>query len=425
MRHRLSAALVAKLPVSLARKVVQAVSASIHDGDAAPRQLLVDISEIIQQDARTGIQRVVRGILQQLLAEPPEGYQVKPVFAERLEGYRYAPVSVTCLQADAQARHAAMPVVVAEGDVFLGLDLAAHLVPRHQSQFLKWKRCGVRVCFVVYDLLPLLHPHWFKPVRRKTFRRWLKILAIYCDDLICISESVKVDLTNWLLTHYNLPDDALRLHTVPLGADLEATMPSSGISGAEQAMLEQLQQRKFVLMVGTLEPRKGYADALAAFERLWAAGELTALVIVGRPGWKMESFQETLRSHPEQKKRLYWFEHASDELLQELYKAAYGILLASEAEGFGLPLAEALRYGKPVLARDINVYREVNRGGITFFDHATFAVSLVEWLQMLPQLALQASIKCHVTWAESAKHVYRILSSANTNLNLREIIPER
>lgn len=405
MRHRLSAALVAKLPVSLARKVVQAVSASIHDGDAAPRQLLVDISEIIQQDARTGIQRVVRGILQQLLAEPPEGYQVKPVFAERLEGYRYAPVSVTCLQADAQARHAAMPVVVAEGDVFLGLDLAAHLVPRHQSQFLKWKRCGVRVCFVVYDLLPLLHPHWFKPVRRKTFGRWLKILAIYSDDLICISESVRDDLTNWLHTHYHLSDDALRLHTIPLGADLEATMPSSGITGEEQAMLEQLQQRRCVLMVGTLEPRKGYADALAAFERLWSAGEQAVLVIVGKPGWHTEQLQKTLQNHSERKKRLYWFEHASDELLQELYKVAYGILLASEAEGFGLPLAEALHYGKPVLARNLKVYKELGGTGVTFFSQSGLDETLLKWLVQ----ALGTTNSYYITWRESALQLSNIL----------------
>ncbi len=412
MRHRLSAALVAKLPASLARKVVQAGVASRQDGDTAPRQLLVDVSEIIQQDARTGIQRVVRGILQQLLTEPPDGYQVKPVFAERREGYRYAPVSVICLQADAQARHAAMPVVVAEGDVFLGLDLAAHLVPRHQSQFLKWKRSGVRVCFVVYDLLPLLHPHWFKPVRRKTFGRWLKSLAIYSDDLICISESVRDDLTNWLRTHYNLPDDALRLHTVPLGADLEATMPSSGITPAEQVMLEQVQQRKFVLMVGTLEPRKGYADALAAFERLWTDGEQTALVIVGRSGWKMEPFQETLQNHPEQKRRLYWFEHASDELLQELYKAAYGILLASEAEGFGLPLAEALRYGKPVLARNLKVYKELGGTGVSFFSQPGLDDILLEWLAQ----ALRTTDPYYITWRESALQLSNILQQAECNV---------
>jgi glycosyltransferase involved in cell wall biosynthesis len=411
MRHRVSAALLTKLPVSLARKAVHGGADTVQNRSEG-LQLLVDISEVIQHDARTGIQRVVRGILQQLLAEPPDGYQVKPVFAERKDGYRYAPVSLACLQADVQARHAAMPVVVAEGDIFLGLDLAAHFVPHHQKQLLKWKRRGVRVCFVVYDLLPLLHPHWFKPARYKTFKRWLKTLAIYADDLVCISETVKSDLANWLRIQYGLTDQTVRLHAIPLGADLKTTMPSSGCTADEQTMLEQLQQRKFVLMVGTLEPRKGYADALAAFERFWADGEQTALVIVGKPGWKTENLQNELRTHSELTRRLYWFESASDELLEQLYKASFGILLASEAEGFGLPLVEAQHYGKPVLARDLAVYKELENSGVTFFNQPDLTKTLAMWLSKSTK---PVNRHC-ITWCKSAQKVSQILLQVQPNV---------
>lgn len=408
MRHRVSAALLTKLPASLARKAVHGGAGTVQNRGDEPRQLLIDISELIQHDARTGIQRVVRGILLQILAEPPEGYQVKPVFTERTIGYRYAPINVTCLQADAQARHTALPVVVTAGDVFMGLDLAAHLVPRHQGQLLKWKRSGVRVCFFVYDLLPLLHPHWFKPARYKTFKRWLKTLAIYADDLVCISESVKNDLHNWLKTQYGLAKKSIRLHTIPLGADLESTMPSNGLTGAEQTVLEQLQQKKFVLMVGTLEPRKGYADALVAFEKLWAAGEQTMLVIVGKPGWKTEQLQKVLLYHPELLKRLFWFERASDESLEQLYKSSFGVLLASEAEGFGLPLVEAQYYGKPVLARDLAVYKELENSRVTFFSQLNLTITLTRWLAEPHE---QVGRHC-ITWCESTRQLSKILQQA-------------
>lgn len=405
MRHRLSAALLAKLPVSFARKAIHRGLNTVQNRGDKTRQLLIDISEVIQHDARTGIQRVVRGILLQLLAEPPDGYQVKPVFTERNVGYRYAPVNASCLQADALNRYAAMPVAIEAGDVFLGLDLAAHLVPRHQRELLKWKRRGVRICFFVYDLLPLLHPQWFKPARYKTFNRWLKTLAIYADDLICISESVKKDLSNWLQVRYGLAVEAVCLHTIPLGADLEATMPNNGLTVEEQTLLEQLQQKKFVLMVGTLEPRKGYADALDAFEALWIDGEQTSLVIVGKPGWKTESLQEILRFHPEQERRLYWSKNASDELLDQLYKASFGILLASEAEGFGLPLVEAQYYKKPVMARDLAVYKELEYMEVTFYHRVHFTASLSRWLSdKLPS----SSSSC-VTWRDSAKKVSQML----------------
>ena len=368
MIHRLSASMLAQLPVSVARNILKQPQYDSAKNGGSPKQLLVDISEIIKGDTRTGIQRVVRGILQHLFQEPPSGYQVKPVFADRNHGYCYAPVSINCLQADELARHNTIPVVAVAGDIFLGLDLSAHLLPKHQDQLLRWKRHRVGICVVVYDLLPLMHPHWFKLARHKTFKRWLKTLAIYADDLICISESVKSDLCSWLRAHYGLEEKDIRLHTIPLGADIESTLPSAGLTAKEESMLKQLQQKKYVLMVGTLEPRKGYADALVAFERLWAEGEQTTLVIVGKPGWKTDELQDRLRSHPEQKMRLYWFESASDEMLERLYQSSFGILMASEAEGFGLPLVEALRFNKPVLARKIDAYQEQFSRGVYFFE---------------------------------------------------------
>ncbi|MDK9719322.1 MAG: hypothetical protein OEL57_15680, partial [Trichlorobacter sp.] len=83
MIQRLSAVLLACLSASSARSLVKSrfpVSGKKRDGK---RQLLVDVSEIIKQDARTGIQRVVRGVLCNLMANPPEGYRVRPVFADR------------------------------------------------------------------------------------------------------------------------------------------------------------------------------------------------------------------------------------------------------------------------------------------------------------------------------------------------------
>jgi glycosyltransferase involved in cell wall biosynthesis len=410
MIHHLSASVLARLPVSVARALVHRLGQSSKDEGPRPKQLLVDVSEVIQHDARSGIQRVVRGILLQLFAEPPVGYLIRPVFAERNQGYRYAPISSVCLQAGEEERRNAEPVVAAAGDTFLGLDLAAHQVPRHQAQLLRWKRQGVRISFLVYDLLPLLHPQWFKPVRYKTFNRWMRSLAIYADDLICISETVKCDLHRWLTDRYSLRESTVKLHTIPLGADIEATMPSAGCTFEEQAVLDQLQARQFILMVGTLEPRKGYADALSAFEQLWAEGHQETLVIVGKPGWKTETLQERLRTHKERKNRLYWFDNASDELLQELYKASLGVLLASEAEGFGLPMIEALQHEKPVLARDISVFREIAGQDTEFFNSDSFVEHLGSWMQLLKKHE-SSSLNAHQTsWAESADYLVEIVT---------------
>ena len=405
MIQRLSSVLLAWLSVPAARSLIKGRARSISRKRAGKRQLLVDISEIIKQDARTGIQRVVRGILLGLLEEPPAGFRIRPVFADRDHAYRYASVKLPSLHLPEERRKRSRTVIVRPGDIFLGLDLAAHLLPRRQAQLSRWQQNGGRICVMVYDLLPLLHPHWFKPVRQKTFQRWLRTLAIFADDLICISTTVKEDLQQMLTGTLGMATDQPRMHVVSLGADIAATMPSVGCAAEELELLQHLRHQKFVLMVGTLEPRKGYADALNVFETIWAAGTEVALVIVGKPGWQTGQLQQRLYEHPEFMQRLYWFENASDEMLDALYRGSFGVLLASEAEGFGLPLVEAQHYGKPVLARNLTVYKELGKAGVTFFCQADFANALVRWLAEPHQLVDRHCI----TWRESAQQLSKIL----------------
>ena len=165
-------------------------------------------------------------------------------------------------------------------------------------------------------------------------------------------------------------------------------------------------------MVGTLEPRKGYTQALQAFEQIWRSGMDALLVIVGKPGWKTESLQEHLAGHAEQGKKLFWFGRASDELLRRLYHAASGVLVASEAEGYGLPLIEAAQYGKPVLARDIPVFRETAAPGTSFFEAGSFAESLGSWIQRIQSAGFVVSQTIGTSWADSAARLAEIVAGA-------------
>jgi glycosyltransferase involved in cell wall biosynthesis len=418
MIHRISASILALLPVFVSRSIVKRTVSTSHDESDSPKQLLIDISEVIRHDARTGIQRVVRGIVQQLFLNPPSGYVVRPVFAERNRNYHYAPVTIDCLQADEQKRHNALPVRVKSGDVFVGLDLAAHVLPRHQGQLLRWKQRGVRLSFLVYDLLPLLHPQWFNPKRYKTFSRWLRTLAVYSDDLICISEIVKTDLIDWFTVHYGLSESVVGFHTIPLGSDIAATLPSNGCTDDERSQLETLRARAFVFMVGTLEPRKGYTLALDAFEELWKNNIEITLVIVGKPGWNTDTLQVRLRTHIERNLRLFWFDNASDELLDGLYRTAKGVLLASEGEGFGLPLIEAEQHRKPILARDIPVFREIAGRHTVFYDADSFVHCLENWVYMIQSCDPVQFEPRQTSWAESADNIKKIVMRTDLHISL-------
>ena len=166
-------------------------------------------------------------------------------------------------------------------------------------------------------------------------------------------------------------------------------------------------------MVGTVEPRKGHAQVLDAFEQLWAKGGSERLVIVGKPGWMLDDFVGRLKRHAERGRRLVWIEEASDEYLGQLYSASACLIAASHGEGFGLPLIEAAAHGLPIIARDIPVFREVAGDHAFYFGASSaegLADAIVQWLQLdRAGKAPSSTDMPRLSWAESAANLQRLL----------------
>jgi len=342
------------LPVSwLRNRLVQL--ANIQSFSENKKKIIIDVSSIAQSDAKTGIQRVIRNLYRQLLLNPPDGYQICPVMATRRRFYQYIPTDF--LQMPSPAIVDNTPIQIHSGDIFLGLDLSAHLTHHHLPELWAWKRQGLHMTFVIYDLLPVLQPQWFTPRASRNFHQWLHVLALLADNTFAISRSVQGDFYSWMLDKYKLNESNLPCSPIQLGAELNSEDDASDCT--ENHLPMYLVDQKYVLIVGTLEPRKGHDDLLNAFDQLWSNGEQTNLVIVGKQGWKVESLVDRLRGHLELGKRLHWFNDANDEILRALYRFSRGVILASKGEGCGLPLIEAAFFNKPVLARDIPVFKEI------------------------------------------------------------------
>jgi glycosyltransferase involved in cell wall biosynthesis len=323
--------------------------------------LFVDVSSIIWHDARTGIQRVVRAVSSELARRSGNGFVFKPVFATHLHGYCHAPADFL---AGIGQDWIATPASVRPGDRFLGLDLAAHVLPRYRRQLAAWKAHGATIHLMVYDLLPMLRPDWFNASTASNFRRWLRIVVNEADQAICISDHVAKTLAQ------NIVGQARpRIARMQMGADIRASVPSTGISSEISDLLDRLRFKPAVLMVGTIEPRKGYDVALDAFDQLWRTypSDAPDLVIVGKPGWKTSALQQRLKMHPHRGSRLHWLTNVTDEALSSLYEGCAGVFIASRGEGFGLPLAEAAMFRRQVLARDLPVFREQRLQHVSFF----------------------------------------------------------
>lgn len=395
--------------------VLAGVVARNHPPSPRARRLFVDISELVQRDARSGIQRVVRNILREWLEAPPSGFQLEPVYAVVDQpGYRCASRYVSGFM-DVPKDWAKDEWIDAyPGDVFLGLDLQPQIVAVQANALLELKNRGVGVYFVVYDLLPMLMPKVFPPEAQDLYRRWLDTVTRF-DGVACISKSVASEMTDWLAAHPPAVPNAFHVGWFHLGAEIQplSSRNAGGSPADADACPPLLGSGPIFLMVGTIEPRKGHAQTLAAFESLWREGRDVQLVLVGKQGWMVEALVDKMRLHPEQGRRLHWLEAIGDAVLERLYEQASCLIAASEGEGFGLPLIEAAQHRLPILARDLQVFREVAGDHATYFsgtDPEALAGTLRTWLQLnLQGLHPPSDAMGWLTWRQSAEALARCL----------------
>ena len=399
--------------------------------DIRPR-LFVDITELHATDSKSGIQRVVRSVIQHLLTETDSAYQVELVYAAKPVGYKTAAAFTRRMfgeshppiltngdrRAGSGVGSATLLVDAAisqdtyihpqQGDIFLGLDLHFNIDQDHEHFFAKARQAGAQVYFVVYDLLPLLLKDTFTPELIEKYGNWLRVVSQQ-HGTVCISQAVAAELKTWVSQNQPQAAQSLKIEWFHLGADIESSIPSKGMPDDGPQLLQQLASAPSFLMVGTLEPRKRHGQVLDAFEQLWAQNTPANLVIVGKPGWLTEALTARLSAHPQLGRQLFWVQSASDEYLEKIYAAARCLIAASEAEGFGLPLIEAARHGLPIIARDIPVFREVAQEHALYFagdDGAALATAIQSWLALEKQQKTPDSSQIQrQTWAQSAQQL--------------------
>ena len=219
-----------------------------------------------------------------------------------------------------------------------------------KSELQRFTLCGSKVITVLYDMIPIHSCGVIEDCHLISFRSYFKFIILNSTAIICISRAVADELYA-LLNGINFPHK-IKIGFWKLGRD------ALDISKLKLHYPRKSKNLVFIT-VGTLEIRKGHRVILEAFEELWSKGWNIELKLVGMHGWMVDNFIDKLRLHPELGRRLHWYERLDDHGLVELYANADALILASYAEGFGLPIAEAGYFGKPVIVSDLPVFREV------------------------------------------------------------------
>ncbi len=306
------------------------------------------------------------------------------------------------------------PIDFRPGDVVVLAD-GTWSVPGWKPAVVAAKAQGARVVPLIYDLLTWSHPQFFAPLFCAQFKRWLLDMVPLADAFICISQATADSLRQFALAE-GLADLLPPVGVFPLGTDLS---PAATEPRLEVAAVFAKYARPF-LMVGTIEPRKNHVLVLDAFERAWAAGASSPLVVIGRRGWQCEGTLRRLEWLAASGKAFIHIGDATDADLQYAYRRARCLLFPSVAEGFGLPIVEALALGTPAIASDIPVHREVGSNHAAYIPlgdpaHLAHLLLSIENGSTVLTAPAPGAVRLR-TWAESAlaleTEIHRLLTSA-------------
>ncbi|WP_447926421.1 glycosyltransferase [Vreelandella sp. EE27] len=378
-------------------------------GESRPR-LLLDVSTIAWEDLKTGIERVTRRVADHLMRMPPEGWRVELI---RWGGDDfYLARGFASEQLGIAPPGSDIPVEARPGDRYVTLEWAPPLLKQAGHVMRRMRANGVRFYFTVHDLLPLTLPQCFPEHIPATMREWFTSIVELADGITCVSrhvaDEVEAALDQQPLTNRHRPW-VTHFH---LGADftpVQSLKNATELSESEQQWLQSFARRQgpTLLMVGTIEPRKGHRQVLDALEHCWEEGLDISLVIVGKQGWQVEDLLRRIEQHPRKGKQLFWAKGASDLLLERLYQQSDVLVAGSYGEGFGLPLIEAARHGIAILARDIPVFREVAGAYASYFSAdtpQTLAQSIKEWVVAWQEdRVVSSSGMPHLDWRESSE----------------------
>ncbi|HEY8124508.1 MAG TPA: glycosyltransferase family 1 protein [Methylocystis sp.] len=378
---------------------------SVEGAPLPARRLLVDVTGTIKRDAGTGIQRVVKEVTRGLYGG--DSFDL-PALAVRCEGGRL--LTANGFVAELVGGNAApdSEIAIAGGDRFLMLSDSWNAFDELAPTFAKIRDEGGEVVTCIFDLIPELYPHACHEVTVPRYRAWLRKALIESDSFLAISRTVADELADYVAARGLPHRPGLKIGWFHCGSDLALRADAAPRDKVRAAVAGDA---PVVLAVGTIEPRKGQRVALRALDELWAQGRDVRLVFVGRRGWFEEAVVSEILEHQEFGRRLFWFDDADDDELSYLYDQAAALIFPSYAEGFGLPIVEAARRGRPVICSDIPVFREVAGAGALYFrvnDPKALAETITDFLD--GRRVADPDKVLRVAWRDAARRIAEVVA---------------
>lgn len=252
-------------------------------------------------------------------------------------------------------------VAFEKADILFCPDVGWYLPDSYLGQLLSLHNEGVRIVPLFYDLIPKESPQFLDSELVSNFSHWFDSIIKFSYQALAISDSTSKSVA----VAARKLGRKVRPTTTYLGADFKSEH-SKELKVKNSITNAFLNQRPYIV-VGTLEPRKNQEMVYRAFEKLWKDGLEIKICFVGKVLPLFEHVYHQMRKIPQWESLLYVLEDVSDEELVFCYKNAKALIAPSLAEGFDLPVIEALHHSLPVMVSKIAVHQEIAQKRAIYF----------------------------------------------------------
>jgi glycosyltransferase involved in cell wall biosynthesis len=266
---------------------------------------------------------------------------------------------------------------------------------------------------VGHDCVPLTFAETCSEGMAVNFSNYLAAAA-RVDRIATISETAAAEYQGWRAMLVATGMEGPQIEAIPLAVEARHPSPDD-VTEAERLL--QLDSLPVVLAVGSHEPRKNHTALLQAAEILWQQGLQFSLAFVGGGWWNTGYFDQQITGLQGSGRPVQVIHRLPDKILWACYRVAYCTVFPSLHEGFGLPVAESLASGTPVITSNYGSMRERSASGGTLLcdprDDSALASTLRRMLTekgLRDRLAAEARATPSRTWDEYANETWAFLA---------------
>jgi glycosyltransferase involved in cell wall biosynthesis len=240
-------------------------------------------------------------------------------------------------------------------DTLLVLGCLWDNIPHLDSVLIAVELNRVRLVICIYDLIPIYGAHTFGEGLGGFYSKYLFETLSVATTVLSISKATTSDIKKFIDETGIVSTP--RIKTIRLGDSIPVE-----ISHDTDAKLRRSIKAPFALSVGTIETRKNHVQiyiSLKLAQQKEVLNKLPHIYIIGRKGWLSEDTISHFKRDFDIKNKVTILEDVSDEELAWFYKHASYSVYTSQYEGWGLPIAESLTYGTPVICSDTSSMQEI------------------------------------------------------------------